>query len=303
MYSRGGVGSTTELGLVEIDMGKLTILSSGTANVVEPRFSSDGKHIVYTDRDARGSDLWLLNLGTGAVSRFTFDRRHARGVWSPDGSRIATQILTASAQERSKWSIGFLATDGSGQVRTEGQGFWPSFDAKWSVMVFTRYSEETKWDVWYMPLEGEHEPKQLIGTPLSERMAALSPDGNWLVYASEGDTVDQLFLTRFPSAIGKWQISPGLGLQPRWSNDGKRLYFVDLEKGLQVVDLDLASGVQISPPRAVFKEAVVGAIPTLGYDIDSAGKRVILPIAPPGSTSRSIVIVENWYEAFRNQPR
>jgi hypothetical protein len=299
VYSRGGSGSsTTQLGLVEIDTGKLTILSSGTANVVEPRFSADGKRIVYTDRDARGSDLWLLNLGTGAVSRFTFDRRHARGVWSPDGSQIATQILTASDFES---SIRFLATDGSGQVRTEVQGFGPSFDAKWSVMVFTLYSEETKWDIWYMPLEGEHEPKPLIATPLSERMSAISPDGNWLAYVAEGDMAFQLFLTRFPSAVGKWQVSPGTGLHPRWSNDGKRLYYLDEERGLQVVDLDLSVDVRISPPKAVFKEAVVGAQPRLGYDI--AGKRVILPIAHPGSTSSSIVIVQNWYEAFRDQPR
>jgi Tol biopolymer transport system component len=211
--------------------------------------------------------------------------------------------LTASAWERSQWSIGILATDGSGQVRTEVQGSQPTFDAKWSVMVFTRYNEETKSDIWYMPLEGENEPKTLIATPAFERMSALSPDGNWLAYSVEGDMWNQLFLTRFPSAVGKWQVSPGMGLQPRWSNDGTRLYFVDLEKGLQVVDLDLAAGVQISPPRAVFKESVVGAQPNLGYDIDSSGKRVLLPIAPPGSTSRSIVIVENWYESLRNQPR
>jgi hypothetical protein len=61
--------------------------------------------------------------------------------------------------------------------------------------------------------------------------------------------------------------------------------------------------VQITPPRAVLSEAIIGAIPFLGFDIDSAGKRVIVPIAPPGSTSSAIVIVENWYEAFRNQPR
>jgi hypothetical protein len=81
------------------------------------------------------------------------------------------------------------------------------------------------------------------------------------------------------------------------------LYFFYLEKGLQVVDLDLSEGVQISTPRAVFSEAVVAAIPSLGYDMDSSGKRVIVPVAPPGSTSRSIVIVQNWYEAFRKQPR
>jgi Tol biopolymer transport system component len=268
--------------------------------VVAPRFSSDGKRIVYTDRDARGSDLWLLNLATGAASRFTFDRRHYGGVWSPDGSQIAAQTLTASESES---SIRCIATDGSGQVRTEIQGFQPSFDAKWSVMVFNRYSEETRWDIWYMPLEGEREPRQLIATAASERMTAISPDGNWLAYGAEGDMWNQLFLTRFPSAIGKWQVSPRMGLQPRWSNNGTRLYFVEFERGLQVVDLDLSAGVRISPPRAVFSKAVVGAQPHLGYDIDSAGKRVIVPIAPPDSTSSSIVIVENWYEAFRNQPR
>jgi serine/threonine-protein kinase len=300
VYSRGGSRSNTELGLVDIATGKSTVLSSGTTNVVGPRFSSDGRRVVFTDREARGSDLWLLNLETGVPSRFTFDGGRYGGVWSSDGSQIATQNLTDSDEVS---SIRFLATDGSGQVRADVQGAQPSFDAKWSVMVFTRYNEENKWDIWYMPFEGDHEPKQFIATALSERMPALSPDGNWLVYSLEGDRANQLFLTRFPSAIGKWQVSPDFGMHPNWSRDGKRLYYVDLERGLQVVDLDLAGGVQISPPRAVFNEAVVGAQPRLGYDIDSAGKRVIVPITPPGSTSHSIVIVQNWYEAFRNQPR
>ena len=127
VYSRGASGSTTELGVVEIDTGKLKILSSGTANLAAPRFSSNGKRIVYTDREAGGSDLWLLNLETGAPSRFTFDRRHRGGVWSPDGSQIATQTVTDSNQVS---SIRFLATDGSGQVRADVQGAQPSFDAK-----------------------------------------------------------------------------------------------------------------------------------------------------------------------------
>jgi serine/threonine-protein kinase len=300
VYSRGGSGANTELGLVEIATGKSTVLSSGTTKVVGPRFSSDAKRVVFTDREARGSDLWLLNLEGGAPSRFTFDGRHQGGIWSPDGSQIASETLKDSGQVS---SIRFLATDGSGQVRADIQGAWPSFDAKWSVMVFARYSEETKWDIWYMPLEGEQEPKQLIATPLSERYPAISSDGNWLVYSSEGERADQLFLTKFPSAVGKWQVSLGYALYPKWSKDGKRLYCVDLEKGLQVVDLDLSAGVQITPPRAVLSEAIIGAIPFLGFDIDSAGKRVIVPIAPPGSTSSAIVIVENWYEAFRNQPR
>jgi serine/threonine protein kinase/Tol biopolymer transport system component len=300
VYSRGGSRSNTELGLVEIATGKSTVLSSGTTNVVGPRFSSDARRVVFADRDARGSDLWLLNLESGTPYRFTFDGRRQGGIWSPDGSQIATQTLTDSDRVS---SIRFLATNGSGQVRADVQGAQPSFDAKWSVMVFTRYNDETKWDIWYLPLAGEHEPTQLIATPLSEQMPAISPDGNWLVYSSEGDMPFQLFLTRFSSAIGKWQVSREAGFSPRWSADGKRLYYVDLERGLQVIDLDLSAGVQISPPRKVFSEAIVGAIPNLGYDIDSAGTRVIVPITPGGSTSRSIVIVQNWYEAFRNQPR
>jgi transposase len=67
----------------------------------------------------------------------------------------------------------------------------------------------------YMPLEGNQKPKQLIATPLSERLSAISPDGNWLAYGAEGDMWIQLFLTRFPSAVGRWQVSPGMGLNPR----------------------------------------------------------------------------------------
>ena len=42
------------------------------------------------DTENRTQDLWILELASGVISRFTFDRGNdIYPVWSPDNSRIA----------------------------------------------------------------------------------------------------------------------------------------------------------------------------------------------------------------------
>ena len=56
-------------------------------------------------------------------------------------------------------------------------------------------------------------------------MPALSPNGKWLAYTSLESAHTQVYLTEFPEAREKWQVSVGAGYDPCWSPDGKRLFF------------------------------------------------------------------------------
>ena len=44
----------------------------------------------------------------------------------------------------------------------------------------------------------------------------ISPDGKWVAYASDESGNWEIYVTTFPAAEGKWQVSRGGGTQPRW---------------------------------------------------------------------------------------
>src|SRR5262249_14718959 len=54
----------------------------------------------------------------------------------------------------------------------------------------------------------------------------LSHDGKWLEYASDESGQWEVYVTTFPGAVGKWQVSRGGGTEPRWRGDDKEIYYL-----------------------------------------------------------------------------
>ena len=50
-----------------------------------------------------------------------------------------------------------------------------------------------------------------------------SADARWMAYVSTESGAAEMFLSDFPAADRKWQISTGGGSQPAWHRDGKEL--------------------------------------------------------------------------------
>ncbi len=66
-----------------------------------------------------------------------------------------------------------------------------------------------------------------LATPLNEDAPNLSPDGRFLAYCSDQSGEDQVYVRPFPSGEGQWLVSTNSGCQPRWSRDGKELFYVE----------------------------------------------------------------------------
>ena len=64
---------------------------------------------------------------------------------------------------------------------------------------------------------------------------AISPDGRWIAYASPGAGVSSVYV-RPLEGDGKWQVSPGLGAYPRWSGDGRRLFYIEIGSAESAAD-------------------------------------------------------------------
>ena len=71
---------------------------------------------------------------------------------------------------------------------------------------------------------------------LRKSQGQFSPDGRWVAYQSnESGSSFEIVVQAFPEPRGKWQVSTGGGVQPRWRADGKELYFIAPDRKLMAV--------------------------------------------------------------------
>ena len=71
------------------------------------------------------------------------------------------------------------------------------------------------------------ENPSLLRTANSTNWAGqLSRDMRWVAYESNETDRFEIVVQQFPNSTGKWQISSGGGMMPRWRADGKELFYV-----------------------------------------------------------------------------
>ena len=68
-----------------------------------------------------------------------------------------------------------------------------------------------------------------------------SPDGAWVAYQSDESGRDEIYLQPFPGPGGKLPISIGGGVQVRWREDGRELFYLALDGRLMAVPIQLRS--------------------------------------------------------------
>ncbi len=157
-----------------------------------------------------------------------------------------------------------------------------------------------RWDLVILELEGDHEPKPLLDSPFSERAAALTADGHWLVYQSDEWGRDEIYVRPFPDvASGKWQISTNGGAWPVWARDGRELFYLS-EDGLMAVSIE-TEPFRRGPSQPVFETTayVVDNQFYRPYDVSIDAKRFLM-MKSTSSDDRSgptqIHVILNWFE-------
>jgi hypothetical protein len=76
-----------------------------------------------------------------------------------------------------------------------------------------------------VPTAGGAAQPFLTGTE-NQMNGQVSPDGRWVAYPSDESGEPEIYVTRFPRAGGKWQLSHGGGTEPRWRGDMKAIFYI-----------------------------------------------------------------------------
>ena len=100
-----------------------------------------------------------------------------------------------------------------------------------------------------LPVAGG-EPTRFLTSKASETNGQISPDGKWVAYASDESGNWEIYVTSFPGAAGKWQVSRGGGTEPRWRGDGKEIFYIAPSGMLMAVPVNGESDLRDRHARA-----------------------------------------------------
>jgi len=190
------------------------------------QLSLDGKKIAFAKREpaATDSDLWIYDVDRKVLTRQTFNTPgFIYSAFSPDGSKLA---VTASTGTAGSLRIKSLSTGMEHEIANSisTMSYVWSWTPDGRYLILQTQDPKTLFDMYAQPVDGG-KPVPLLTQPYNELMGVVSPNGQWMAYISNESGRNELYVTDFPGAHSKFQISSEGASLPSWSRDGKRLYF------------------------------------------------------------------------------
>ena len=221
--------------------GKFTPLRDAAGGYRNLAFSPDGKRLALEINDGKRTDIWVYEWERDTMTRLTFGgKENFRPVWTPDGQRITY----SSFEESGGFAIYWKQADGAGDAlrltESKSETYAQSWRPDGRVLAFYQLNPGS-WDILTLPVEGNEksgwkpgEPRPFLNSPSSEMTPVFSPEGRWLGYQSDESGNFEVYVRPFPGPGGKWQISTGGGQLPKWSRNGKELFYVTPDNKIMV---------------------------------------------------------------------
>lgn len=266
---------------------------------VYPRYSPDGRRIALTVAAAAQRDIWVMDLGSGTITRVTTDGAlNERPEWTPDGSRI----LFRTARER-RSAIWWRPSDLSGPeeplLTSDREDYYEAVITPDARAIL--YQLDTAGAaVMYRSLVGDTVPRVISNPRFNAFMPRVSPDGKWVAYVSTESGADQVVVQPLPGPGGRVQVSIAGGSEPVWSRDGRRLYYRD-NQNFHVATVRADPIFSIVSRAVLFRDEFVKApLPHANYDVTPAGDGLIVLKA---SQSAQVVVAHDWIAEIRGQLR
>ena len=233
------------------------------------------------------------------MTRLTFDPHDEwTPIWSPDDSHI---VYGSDARGSGDIMMKRSSGTGSEEVLYANRSFKVATD--WSpdgkTILFQQENSNagTDWDLYLYSLE-ERKAVPFLRTPFAEIGASFSPDGRWILYFSNDSGKPEAYVQPLSSNGAKWQISTNGGSRPRWSRDGKRIYYVSLDGKLMAVDV-YATGDKFfaKVPRVLLQTNMKRYVGS-PFDVSPDG-RILVTVSMNQGDLAPLTLVQNWTAALK----
>jgi TolB protein len=210
----------------------LTRLTYGPWDDINPAISADGKTIAFASNRSGYWDIYLLDLGSGGISRLT-DTLGYEGApaWSPDNKWLVYEAYSGDNLELKIQSV-LTPEETILLTNNKAADFSPAWSPGGRQIAFVS-DQSGEDEIWLADLDKSEDQRFLNisqDPDNKDTHPAWSPDGKSLVWVSEQDGLRNLFLHMF-SPDGNVNITPippdrknlGSGDWPVWSKDGETI--------------------------------------------------------------------------------
>ena len=280
--------SGRELGRI----GEPAVMCNPTLSPDESRVAVD-----VSDVKANNVDVWIESTKGAGNSRFTFDpAEEVAGVWSRDGKTLAYRSAGGSVGYGS-----IVLKPASGLGHEKAVFTVPNSDDivpnSWSPgdqqILCTRQNVAAEHLELVPAAGGKSTPFQT--SPGSQRNGQISADGKWVAYASDESGNWEIYVTTFPGAAGKWQVSRGGGTEPRWRGDGREIFYLAPGGILTAVPVSTLGTFSSGTPVPLFQfhgRAAISSTDVFSYDVSKDGKGFMVNryVKPERITPLTIVL-------------
>jgi dipeptidyl aminopeptidase/acylaminoacyl peptidase len=239
------------------------------------------------------SDLWIVDLVRGVRSRFTFTGGERSGVWDPTGRTVFfNSSRNWSISSRTPLDLYRKAAAGGGAeeevVIDEREKTPLSVSRDGRFLLFG-----TREGIWSRALDGSGKEMPFVTSAFDEGFGQFSPDGRWVAYSSDESGRNQIYVRAFPAGDRVVQVSRDGGDFPRWSADGRELFFFNAGR-IVAAGVTLSGGaLEVTSMTPLFECRPPDGFRRLFYDVAPDGRFLMMsPVSTPGPTPLTLLV--NW---------
>jgi serine/threonine-protein kinase len=264
--------------------------------------SPNGQSAAVTISEGLTREIWIYDL-TGTRPPFPIQRGGCSWdpVWTADGRRV---VFAYAEVHNSTEDLYSFSVDGK-DLRPEifhgqiGQQYPYAVSADGKELYFCNFGGGEKWDVWVYDMTGASDPKPLLASDFREVYATTSPDKRWIAYSSNRTGRPEIWIASYPSLEQRQPVSTDGGYEPRWSHDGRELFYRIGGRMMVVAIKEEGGVVSFEPPGVLFEQFYWGPGVWPSYGVAPDGRFLMIQRADAPPTERDsdrIRIVLNWFE-------
>ena len=251
--------------------------------------SPDSRRLAGVIHDGTTSDIWIGDSASDTLTRLTHGGASVSPAWAADGQYVVFATRTSGSYALGARRVDDRAPAPVPATPPDAHAF-PSSVAGDGRIAITTTLAGGRTGVAILPAGGGA-PQVLTDGPFNEASAVFSPDGEWLALESDESGVREIIL-RGARGGQRFAVSTGGGVRPRWSADGRWIFF---EAGHKLMRAPILVGAerQGGKPELVLNSAADVRV----MAVTPAGRQLVEVRAPVVS---ALVVLE-WLRELRQR--